>query len=131
VLLLVQLFFECLGAPRLLFLEDDLLVSPDFFSYFEAGAWVLYNDESVWCISAWNDHGQAGRARNNTALYRTDVMPGLGWMLNAWTAHQLISTWPTGIVGKAMHLTRVAAMPCHEHVAFCPYFPCLPHQCPD
>eukprot|EP00775_Hariotina_reticulata_P008428 gene8428-8611_t len=93
-LMLLQLFSQCLHAPRLLFLEDDLLVSPDFFSYFEATSWVLSNDETLWCISAWNDHGQEGRAANSTALYRTDIMPGLGWMLKAWTAQELVSIWP-------------------------------------
>lgn len=101
VLLLLQLFSQCLHAPRILFMEDDLLISPDFFSYFEATSWVLSNDETLWCVSAWNDHGQEGRAANNTALYRTDVMPGLGWMLKAWTAQELVSMWPIGSPKKS------------------------------
>lgn len=92
--MLLQLFFECHKAPRLLFLEEDLLIAPDFFSYFEAGAQLLAQDKSLWCISAWNDHGQAGRAANLTALYRTDVMPGLGWMLQADVGRELWSQWP-------------------------------------
>jgi hypothetical protein len=72
---LLQLFFECLQAPRLIFLEEDLQVSPDFFSYFEATAPLLDQDSSLYCISAWNDQGQVGRATNSTALYRTDGEP--------------------------------------------------------
>ena len=34
-------------------------LSPDFFSYFEAAAPVLDADESLMCVSSWNDHGQA------------------------------------------------------------------------
>lgn len=49
-----------------------LQVAPDFFSYFAATAPLLDEDSSLYCISAWNDHGQAGRASNATALYRTD-----------------------------------------------------------
>jgi hypothetical protein len=73
---LLQLFFECLQAPRLIFLEEDLQVSPDFFSYFEATAPLLDQDSSLYCISAWNDQGQLGRASNITALYRTDGEAG-------------------------------------------------------
>lgn len=69
---LLQLFFECMAAPRLIFLEEDLQVAPDFFSYFESTAPLLDQDKSLYCISAWNDQGQLGRVTNHTALYRTD-----------------------------------------------------------
>lgn len=57
-------------------------VAPDIFSYFENTSPLLDQDPSLWCISAWNDHGQPGRAINSTALYRTDIIPGLGWMID-------------------------------------------------
>lgn len=59
-----------------------LQIAPDFFEYFEATSPLLDKDPSLWCISAWNDHAQPGRALNSTALYRTDIIPGLGWMIN-------------------------------------------------
>lgn len=34
-------------------------LSPDFFSYFEAAAPILDADDSLMCVSSWNDHGQA------------------------------------------------------------------------
>jgi alpha-1,3-mannosyl-glycoprotein beta-1,2-N-acetylglucosaminyltransferase len=92
--MLLQLFFECHKAPRLLFLEEDLEVAPDFFNYFAATAPVLDYDTSLLCVSAWNDHGQLGRANNVTALYRTDVLPGLGWMLTASVGRELHASWP-------------------------------------
>ena len=33
-------------------------LAPDFFSYFEALAPVLDQDDRLLCISSWNDHGQ-------------------------------------------------------------------------
>ena len=39
---------------------DDLLVSPDFFSYFSALRFLFDSDPTVWCISAWNDNGKNG-----------------------------------------------------------------------
>jgi alpha-1,3-mannosyl-glycoprotein beta-1,2-N-acetylglucosaminyltransferase len=92
--MLLQLFFDCLKAPNLIFLEEDLEVAPDFFMYFEAAAPLLKRDSSLWCVSAWNDHGQRGRASNSTALYRTDIMPGLGWMLSAEVGMELWPQWP-------------------------------------
>lgn len=92
--MLLRLFFECHSAPRLIFIEEDLEVSPDFFSYFQATATLLDTDKSLLCVSAWNDHGQQGRAGNVTALYRTDVMPGLGWMVTSAVGRELLLTWP-------------------------------------
>jgi alpha-1,3-mannosyl-glycoprotein beta-1,2-N-acetylglucosaminyltransferase len=92
-LMLVHLFFECLDSPRLIFVEEDLEVAPDFFSYFQATVSLLQQDDSIFCISAWNDHGQRGRASNSTALLRTDVMPGLGWMLSADRARMVMPGW--------------------------------------
>ena len=92
--MLLQLFFECLKAPHLIFIEEDLAVAPDFFNYFAAVAPLMDQDSSILCVSAWNDHGQAGRASNNTALLRTDIMPGLGWMLSASLGLEALPGWP-------------------------------------
>eukprot|EP00775_Hariotina_reticulata_P012917 gene12917-13044_t len=92
----LQLFFQCQQLPNVIFLEDDLEIAPDFFSYFEATANLLNKDKSLLCVSAWNDHGQRGRAADPTALYRTDIMPGLGWMVARSVALELIDRWPSG-----------------------------------
>lgn len=92
--MLLQLFFQCHKAPRLLFLEEDLEVSPDFFSYFGALAPLLQRDKSLMCVSAWNDHGQRGRASNSSEIYRTDIFPGLGWMLSADFGMEIHDNWP-------------------------------------
>ena len=38
--------------------QDDMQLSPDFLSYFEATAPLLDADPSLFCVSSWNDHGQ-------------------------------------------------------------------------
>ena len=43
------------NANFLVILEEDLDVSVDILSYFKQLLPVLENDESVYCISAWND----------------------------------------------------------------------------
>ena len=48
--------------PRSAALQDDMQLSPDFFTYFEAAAPILDADDSLMCVSSWNDHGQASSA---------------------------------------------------------------------
>jgi hypothetical protein len=107
--LLLKLFLGCLRAPGILFLEDDLEIAPDFFSYFEATVPLMANDNSIYCVSAWNDHGQRGRVNDNTALYRTDVMPGLGWYLNAKIGMELARKWPPTNWDDWMRLPAIKA----------------------
>lgn len=40
-------------------LEDDMLLSEDFLTYFAAAAPLLKQDPTIWCISTWNDNGLA------------------------------------------------------------------------
>ena len=42
-------------ANYLVILEEDLDASVDILSYFKQLLPVLENDESLYCISAWND----------------------------------------------------------------------------
>lgn len=72
-------------------LQDDMELAPDFFSYFEATSSLLDTDKDLFCISSWNDHGQAQFVRSDTQLYRSDFFPGLGWMLQKNTWHDIRS----------------------------------------
>nr|CAG4635462.1 EOG090X06K9 [Artemia franciscana] len=76
--------------------EDDLEVSPDFFSYFSSTYPILVEDPILWCVSAWNDNGKPGLIdeTNQDALYRSDFFPGLGWMMTQAIWNELDSKWP-------------------------------------
>ena len=39
--------------------QDDMMIASDFFDYFSAMSFLLYEDPSVYAISAYNDNGQA------------------------------------------------------------------------
>ena len=41
-------------------ISDDLDISPDFFEYFSATYPILHQDDTLWCVSAWNDNGKEG-----------------------------------------------------------------------
>ena len=62
-------------------MQDDMKLAVDFFPYFQMGAKMLDNDSSLYCVSSWNDHGQAQFVQNSSRLERSDFFPGLGWML--------------------------------------------------
>jgi alpha-1,3-mannosyl-glycoprotein beta-1,2-N-acetylglucosaminyltransferase len=74
--------------------QDDMELAPDFFSYFEATSHLLAGDPSLYCISSWNDHGQAKFVRDEKRLYRSDFFPGLGWMLTKDTWSEVRYQFP-------------------------------------
>ncbi|KAL3843312.1 hypothetical protein ACJIZ3_000715 [Penstemon smallii] len=88
-----QLFYEH-KFNRVIILEDDMEIAPDFFDYFEAGAALLDSDKSIMAISSWNDNGQRQFVYDPNVLYRSDFFPGLGWMLSKSTWDELSPKWP-------------------------------------
>nr|CAB3265040.1 protein O-linked-mannose beta-1,2-N-acetylglucosaminyltransferase 1 [Phallusia mammillata] len=82
-------------AQHCIVLEEDLEVSPDFFRYFSQTISLLDTDESLYCISAWNDQGYAHSSEDTTLLYRVETMPGLGWMFKRdLFENELKDQWP-------------------------------------
>jgi alpha-1,3-mannosyl-glycoprotein beta-1,2-N-acetylglucosaminyltransferase len=86
--------FDVRGYEKVIILEDDMEIAPDFFDYFEATATVLDNDKSVVAVSSWNDNGQKQFVSDPDALYRSDFFPGLGWMLTKEFWDELSPKWP-------------------------------------
>ncbi|KAM1243751.1 hypothetical protein ACFX2G_035970 [Malus domestica] len=79
---------------RVIILEDDMEIAPDFFDYFEAAAALLDKDKSIMAVSSWNDNGQKQFVHDPKILYRSDFFPGLGWMLTRSTWDELSPKWP-------------------------------------
>ncbi|PIN14787.1 N-acetylglucosaminyltransferase I [Handroanthus impetiginosus] len=88
-----QLFYKH-NFSRVIILEDDMEIAPDFFDYFEAGATLLDRDKSIMAISSWNDNGQKQFVHDPYVLYRSDFFPGLGWMLSKSKWDELSTKWP-------------------------------------
>ncbi|XP_021911815.1 alpha-1,3-mannosyl-glycoprotein 2-beta-N-acetylglucosaminyltransferase isoform X2 [Carica papaya] len=88
-----ELFFKH-NFGRVIILEDDMEISPDFFDYFEAAAALMERDKSIMAVSSWNDNGQKQFVHDPYALYRSDFFPGLGWMLSRDTWDELSPKWP-------------------------------------
>ena len=82
-------------AQRVIILEEDLEVAPDFFPYFAATAPFLDDPaERLLAVSAWNDNGQGDHVADAEALYRSSFFPGLGWMLHRRLWLELEPKWP-------------------------------------
>ncbi|XP_034564278.1 protein O-linked-mannose beta-1,2-N-acetylglucosaminyltransferase 1 [Notolabrus celidotus] len=77
-------------------LEEDLDISIDFFSFLSQTIHLLDQDDSLYCISAWNDQGYEHTAEDSALLYRVESMPGLGWVLKkSLYKDELEPKWPT------------------------------------
>uniref|UniRef100_W5KVE4 Protein O-linked-mannose beta-1,2-N-acetylglucosaminyltransferase n=1 Tax=Astyanax mexicanus TaxID=7994 RepID=W5KVE4_ASTMX len=73
-------------------------VSPLKFIFFFLSQTIhlLNEDESLYCISAWNDQGYEHTAEDPSLLYRVESMPGLGWVLKkSIYKDELEPKWPT------------------------------------
>lgn len=65
---------------RVIILEEDIQVAPDFFSYMESTSSILDNDSTLFAVSAFNDNGHVDNG-DPKRLLRSDFFPGLGWMM--------------------------------------------------
>ncbi|KAK2633097.1 hypothetical protein EUGRSUZ_L00584 [Eucalyptus grandis] len=79
---------------RVIILEDDMEIAPDFFDYFEAAAALMEKDKTIMAVSSWNDNGLKQFVHDPEILYRSDFFPGLGWMLTKSTWNELSPKWP-------------------------------------
>ena len=81
---------------RVIILEEDLEVASDFFTYMQAMSPIFDEDDTVLCVSSWNDNGKAELITSATAVYRSDFFPGLGWMMSRALWTELEEIWPAG-----------------------------------
>nr|XP_045607667.1 uncharacterized protein LOC123764160 [Procambarus clarkii] len=80
-------------ADKFIVVEDDLVLSPDFYSYMQQTGWVLDNDPTVYCVSAFNHLSYAHTAHDPARLYRVQSFPSYGWMVNRDTLAYILPKW--------------------------------------
>lgn len=93
---LTKMFSHPSNFDKVIILEEDIEVAPDFFEYFEATSHLLDEDKTLFCISAFNDNGMESFVSDPLALYRSDFFPGLGWMISKDLWNEIESKWPIG-----------------------------------
>eukprot|EP00427_Karlodinium_veneficum_P067757 CAMPEP_0169321694 /NCGR_PEP_ID=MMETSP1017-20121227/9031_1 /TAXON_ID=342587 /ORGANISM="Karlodinium micrum, Strain CCMP2283" /LENGTH=148 /DNA_ID=CAMNT_0009416203 /DNA_START=123 /DNA_END=567 /DNA_ORIENTATION=+ len=92
--------FDVFGFNQAIFLEEDMEISPDFFSYFGAMLPLLRQDPMLYCVSAWNDIGYGNLVMDPRAAYRTDFFPGLGWMMERSLWDEVRDRWAVAFLGR-------------------------------
>ncbi|XP_037787988.1 uncharacterized protein LOC119583528 isoform X2 [Penaeus monodon] len=80
-------------ADKFIMLEDDLILSPDFYSYMQQTSWILENDPSVYCVSAFNHLSYTHTAYNATQIYRAHSYPAYGWMMDKKGLEFILPKW--------------------------------------
>ncbi|KNB42357.1 alpha-mannosyl-glycoprotein 2-beta-n-acetylglucosaminyltransferase [Blastocystis sp. subtype 4] len=88
-------------------LDDDMFIAEDFFDYFSAMSFILYEDPSVYAISAYNDNGQDSFILDNTLVLRSDFFTGGAWMLTSTEWNAIRNEWPDGYWNDWMHQSNL------------------------
>nr|XP_027230406.1 protein O-linked-mannose beta-1,2-N-acetylglucosaminyltransferase 1-like [Penaeus vannamei] len=79
---------------KVIVLEEDLRVSPDFFSYFGQLAPLLDRDPTSYCASAWNDLSNSKSLGDPGVVMRSETLwRGWGWLLKRDIYDEVIEKW--------------------------------------
>ncbi|KAF2366034.1 Glycosyl transferase family 13 [Trinorchestia longiramus] len=81
------------NASKIIILEDDLIVSPDFIRYFHQTAWLLEADPSIYVVNSFSLNSYASVAEDTSRLRRSEIMPQFGWMVTRNYAEEIIHYW--------------------------------------
>ncbi|XP_045623267.1 protein O-linked-mannose beta-1,2-N-acetylglucosaminyltransferase 1 isoform X1 [Procambarus clarkii] len=83
------------NAPAVIFLDEDVEVSPDFFSYMSQTLWLLLKDPSIYCINAYSATGFYGTAYDPRTIVRARVQVEWGYALTLTFIKEAIRMWPS------------------------------------
>lgn len=81
---------------RIIVLEDDMEIAHDFFEFMLATSPLFDQDDSLYCVSGFNDNGKPEHVSDASLAYRSDFFPGLGWMTSKAIWAELSAIWPKG-----------------------------------
>jgi len=90
--------FNSKNIKRVIILEEDLQIAPDFFEFFASTLTMLDNDNTLLTASAWNDNGMKSLVKDSKQLYRSDFFPGLGWLMTRKLWEELVPKWPKAVI---------------------------------
>ena len=124
----LQALFESYHFNRVIVLEDDLELSPSLLHFFEATSPLLDRDETIACISAYNDNAVADTG-DAKLLRRSSYFPNLALMFSLQSYNKLWKDQPlTRVTNGWDHWLRVRAASLHMEGVF-PVIPRVRHGC--
>ncbi|XP_047740581.1 protein O-linked-mannose beta-1,2-N-acetylglucosaminyltransferase 1 [Hyalella azteca] len=81
------------NASKVIILEDDLIVSPDFISYFHQTAWLLDADATLYVVNSFSLNSCPTVAADATRVRRSQMFPQFGWMVTREYAQEILHFW--------------------------------------
>ncbi|XP_069937595.1 protein O-linked-mannose beta-1,2-N-acetylglucosaminyltransferase 1-like, partial [Cherax quadricarinatus] len=84
-------------APAVILLDEDVEVSPDFFSYMSQTLWLLHEDPSLYCINAYSATGFQGTAHDSRTVLRARVQVEWGYAVSLQFIRDAIRKWPSDV----------------------------------
>ncbi|XP_042883772.1 protein O-linked-mannose beta-1,2-N-acetylglucosaminyltransferase 1-like [Penaeus japonicus] len=80
-------------APAVIFLDEDVEVSPDFFSFMSQTLWLLREDPTLYCINGFSISGYEGRAFKKSQLFRGSVQVQWGYAVALDFVREALASW--------------------------------------
>ncbi|KAK4324678.1 hypothetical protein Pmani_004678 [Petrolisthes manimaculis] len=80
-------------APAVILLDEDIEVSPDFFSFMSQTLGVLQSDPTLYCINAHSAGGFRGLAHDETRVFRGSVQVEWGYAITLDFVREALSMW--------------------------------------
>ncbi|XP_047480484.1 protein O-linked-mannose beta-1,2-N-acetylglucosaminyltransferase 1-like [Penaeus chinensis] len=81
-------------APAVIFLDEDVEVSPDFFSFMSQTLWLLREDPTLYCINGFSATGFFGVAHDNSRILRAKSQVEWGYALSSKFIKEAVMRWP-------------------------------------
>ncbi|XP_064104222.1 protein O-linked-mannose beta-1,2-N-acetylglucosaminyltransferase 1-like [Macrobrachium nipponense] len=82
-----------LHFDKFIVLEDDLILSPDFYSYMQQTSAILDRDPTVYCVSAYSHFSYEHTAFDESRISRVHSIPSYGWMVKRSILTEILPKW--------------------------------------
>ncbi|XP_076039226.1 protein O-linked-mannose beta-1,2-N-acetylglucosaminyltransferase 1-like [Oratosquilla oratoria] len=80
-------------ATKFIVLEEDVVVTADFYEFMQQASVVLDLDPSVYCVSAFNHMCRPHTKGDPSRLLRVDSPPAYGWLLPRDMVEGILPQW--------------------------------------
>ncbi|KAK4315861.1 hypothetical protein Pmani_012943 [Petrolisthes manimaculis] len=85
---------KLLTVDKIIVLEEDLILAPDFMEYMRQTSVLLDRDPSLYAVSAYCHFAYVHSARDTTRLNRVHSFPSYGWMVKRNFLEETLPMWP-------------------------------------
>ncbi|XP_076043179.1 protein O-linked-mannose beta-1,2-N-acetylglucosaminyltransferase 1-like [Oratosquilla oratoria] len=109
------------STDKFIVLEDDLILTPDFYSFMQQTSVILEDEEEeVYAVSGYNHFAYTHTASNVTALRRVSSFPPYGWMttravlkeiLPKWLGPNIVNDWDYWLMSELVRGNREVVLP--------------------